>query len=779
MKRFFSIVAALSLVCWACNPTEEQPQQIDDPIVNPEPVNPEKPETPDSLKIPDKITITPDWVELKVGETVVLTADAEPQGDWDITWICDGDVVTVDQEGRVTAEKEGQTVVTAFVALTPNDVPSPNDPNIGRAVIHVSPADIPLEGIEIATAEGQGENLEIVIGETLQLVASATPEGAYFDQDPQWSSTDTQVATVDGTGLVSAVGVGNCEIVCEVGDISSRIPVAVLGIPVTAVVIAGDAAGELAIGESIQLTATYEPANATDAVIEWESSDPAVATVDQTGLVTAVAAGTAIITATAGGQSATFTLTVPEPAVQEVMWCDAVDMGVSVKWASANLGAQAITADGNRYAWGETEPKENYDYSTYKHTNKYNSSDGLTVIQPEDDAATVNLGEGWSTPNKAQWVELIQNCRVIETTVGGVMGELFISKVNGNQIFMPRTMYQYGTAPNNQYSYYMTSELFSGRALVILQNFGGGYVTGQSQQQYFGYPVRAVSATAEQTASIDVNKFDLVKGQSAKRSVSGLSSTPVWHTSDAAIATVSSDGTVTAVSLGDALIWATGSNGKGYASTLVTVTPSGEAVDMGSLIWASQNLGADTPGDYGYYYAWGEVATKETYTTNNYRWGKFMGGRLYVTKYKASDGKTVLEADDDAATVNLGGSWRMPTQAEAESLINTCTYTQVTYHGHYCIKFTAAGGADIVMPCADQNAEHGYDSSDYYLGFKNRINSERLLQVWTATRYDDANEGHAMAIYTQLADPIVSKLSCKVESFSRSTGFTVRPVRDK
>ena len=121
-------------------------------------------------------------------------------------------------------------------------------------------------------------------------------------------------------------------------------------------------------------------------------------------------------------------------------------------------------------------------------------------------------------------------------------------------------------------------------------------------------------------------------------------------------------------------------------------------VDLGlpsGLKWATCNVGATKPEEYGNYYAWGEVEPKEVYDWSTY---KFMDSSVNdwngVNKYTVADSrneygdvvwydnsgnfigdnKTVLEKEDDAATVNMGGSWRMPTKAEQQELIDECTW---------------------------------------------------------------------------------------------------------
>lgn len=88
-------------------------------------------------------------------------------------------------------------------------------------------------------------------------------------------------------------------------------------------------------------------------------------------------------------------------------------------------------------------------------------------------------------------------------------------------------------------------------------------------------------------------------------------------------------------------------------------------------------MGATKPEEYGDYFAWGETTPKKDYSWNTYKWGT----KNALTKYTATDGKTVLEPEDDAATANCGGEWRMPTNADIEELVANTTNKWMTLNG--------------------------------------------------------------------------------------------------
>ena len=138
----------------------------------------------------------------------------------------------------------------------------------------------------------------------------------------------------------------------------------------------------------------------------------------------------------------------------------AVDLGLpsGIRWATMNVGATSPEKYGNYYAWGETEPKTMYNWSTYKWCNgryddltryctdsKCGIVDNITELKLADDAARVNWGGAWRMPTNAEWTELSKNCTWTWTTDyngTGVKGDIVTSVVNGNSIFLPAAGYR-------------------------------------------------------------------------------------------------------------------------------------------------------------------------------------------------------------------------------------------------------------------------------------------------------------------------------------------------
>lgn len=131
------------------------------------------------------------------------------------------------------------------------------------------------------------------------------------------------------------------------------------------------------------------------------------------------------------------------------------------------------------------------------------------------------------------------------------------------------------------------------------------------------------------------------------------------------------------------------------------------AVDLGlpsGTLWADRNVGADSPEDYGDYFAWGETSPKRTYNWSTYKWRQ--GSSTTITKYctKSSygkvDNKTVLDLEDDAAYVNMGADWRMPTYDELKELKSKCTWTWTSQKGTKGYRVTGPNGKSIFLPAA-------------------------------------------------------------------------------
>lgn len=176
----------------------------------------------------------------------------------------------------------------------------------------------PEEVIPVEAITGLAASAELNVGETLQLSASVLPENA-TEKTIQWSSSDSQTATVSNTGLVKAIAAGKATVTAACGGKSATCAITVIKpeepiidpeVPVSAITLDVTSL-TLLKGAGYTLTATVMPEDATDKTVTWSSSAPAVVTVEN-GVLTAVAPGYAVITAKAGGIEATCEVNVME-----------------------------------------------------------------------------------------------------------------------------------------------------------------------------------------------------------------------------------------------------------------------------------------------------------------------------------------------------------------------------------------------------------------------------------------------------------------------------------
>ena len=158
------------------------------------------------------------------------------------------------------------------------------------------------------------------------------------------------------------------------------------------------------------------------------------------------------------------------------------------------------------------------------------------------------------------------------------------------------------------------------------------------------------------------------------------------------------------------------------------VQPEPDFVDLGlpsGTLWATRNVGASSPEDYGDYFAWGETEPKtiEEYNLDTYKW--YMSDSIDhgFTKYCVQsnygyndffDNLSKLNPEDDAATVNMGSEWRMPTIDEITELIENCTWQWTKLNGVNGYQVTGPNGNSIFLPAAGESAKYSIGVKGYY-----------------------------------------------------------------
>ena len=487
-----------------------------------------------------------------------------------------------------------------------------------------------------------------------------------------------------------------------------------------------------------------------------------------------------------------------------------VDLGLpsGTKWASMNIGAENPEGYGDYYAWGETTTKETYDWSTYVYCNgdydkltKYCNNaeygdngftDGLTILESTDDAATANWGEGWRMPTHEELQEMYDNCTREWTEQNGINGYLFTAR-NGNSIFLPAagSRYESSIGETGSEGYYMSSSLDSGIPYYSWYiDFYSSNCSIDSYHRYFGLPVRAIFRQSPTVATNSSDNITLTtatlygnilnKGTSdiiERGFIYGTNRANLTETVQSETATNEFSASLTGLANGTTYYYrayATNSDTTGYGEIKSFTTPSGELgdhyyVDLGlpsGTRWASTNIGATNPEDLGSEYAWGETTTRD-----NYEWSTYIycnGGEGYntLTKYcnnseygdnGFTDDLTSLEAADDAATVNWGEEWIMPSAEDMQELIDNCSTTWTTINGIKGLMVTSnSNGNSIFLPS-------GYDEG-----------LSTTAKYWSNSLYtDNPSEASYLSVYSgdSESDPNFS-----VGYESRFMPMRIRPV---
>lgn len=225
-------------------------------------------------------------------ETLVATVNPDDATDKTMTWTSsNADVASVDANGKVMAIANGTTTITAKAG--------------GKEAACAVTVTVPLESISLNKTE-----LSLIKGESETLIATIAPEDA-TENTVSWTSSNTSVATVESSGKVTAKGGGSATITAKAGGKEATCSVNVT-VPVESVTL--DKTNiSIEKGESLTLSATVTPGDATNKTVTWSSSDETIATVDQKGKVTAINGGNATIFAKAGEKEATCSVTVLIP----------------------------------------------------------------------------------------------------------------------------------------------------------------------------------------------------------------------------------------------------------------------------------------------------------------------------------------------------------------------------------------------------------------------------------------------------------------------------------
>ncbi|MCH5245675.1 MAG: hypothetical protein J1E84_04365 [Muribaculaceae bacterium] len=336
-----------------------------------------------------------------------------------------------------------------------------------------------------------------------------------------------------------------------------------------------------------------------------------------------------------------------DPSVQMV------DMGLSVKWAAWNVGAKSPEQYGDYFAYGEIKPKTdytllNYEWLYYGYLDgedldewEYYLKLGANISGTNYDAAHVNWGDKWRMPSRAEWQELFNNSTKVWTSVNGVEGARFTSKINGNSIFIPAAGNKFDGKETHQGTNCM---LWTPEEYDFFDPSGWN-------NECRNYRVD-ISSTYANTEGYDYPDI-------------GFTIRPVY-------------GDLPAEQL-----------------PTVKIPTASEAIDLGlpsGTKWAPFNIGATQSSGKGLFLCFGELTEKYYSHTYNYKYYdpltdkcKDFGGDIQGTEY-------------DAASVLWGDGWVTPNKEQIQELVDLCDWVS----NGYGFTITGPNGNSIYLPACGQ-----------------------------------------------------------------------------
>lgn len=497
-----------------------------------------------------------------------------------------------------------------------------------------------------------------------------------------------------------------------------------------------------------------------------------------------------------------------------------IDLGLpsGTKWLCTNLYADNPKDAGGYYQWGKSTMVHSYNNVTYRYPNIPTSD----YQGSEYDAVTENLGLPYVTPTLLQFDELFDNCKSDirystwgETIFGSAEG-VYLKGKNGNNLYLPFSGYKSGTKVNDdseETGYFLTSDVFSGDdnkyGKVTLVNKDG---RGSTDIQGYGYSVRPVSAESTglifEPQQLDFEEVLITSQNLGKISKSiratNTGTAPVTVTVSPTVApfTVSSETVGTFIlqpkESKDIYVTFEPTGIAEYKSELTIQYESGnrrtickvpllgkgineahvEAIDLGlpsGTKWASCNVGATKPEEYGGYYAWGETEEKDYYYWDNYLCEDDECGTTKDPIYTWNGKKLYADiagSKFDVATSKWGPSWQMPSSAQMNELLNECIWTwcdgdKTKYNG------TSVKGY-IISSKVNNNKIFLPAAGNYYKD--ELIYGDEYCLYWSSSQFDgSAFEGEAY--YTNSNSAFGMDYNSKQTYVDlRYYGQTVRPV---
>jgi uncharacterized protein YjdB len=414
-------------------------------------------------------------------------------------------------------------------------------------------------------------SMTLTAGSQRQLTAIIQPNNA-TNQIGAWSSSNDAIATVSGRGLVTGVGPGTADIILTTqdGNYSAKCTVTVL----TAVTDVSLNKSEmiLAMGGQEQLYETIQPSNAANQAVTWSSSDSSIAAVSDNGLVTGISAGTATITVTTqnGNKTAKCTVMVPLVAVSNVI---------------LNKYAAAVLVGQSEQLTVAIQPSD----ATYKNVTWLSNNNDIATVSASGLVAAVSVGTATITVTTQDGNKTAKCTVTVTATLTGVSLNKSATTLNVNGQEQLTATIQPSSATNKTVIWSSSNSAIatvsaSGMVTGLSAGTADIIVTTQDGGKTAKCAVTVLSDTVAPTSvSLDKLAITLVGGSHEQlyatvQPSSATNQNVTWASSNSAIATVSSSGLVTAISVGTADITVTTQDGGKTAKCAVTVLSDAVAV---------------------------------------------------------------------------------------------------------------------------------------------------------------------------------------------------------
>ena len=493
-------------------------------------------------------------VELYAGDSFTLKAILLPNNveTTNVTWSSSNTSVATVKQGVVTALKEGTVEITATTADGTNlsavcKFTIKPDPDLLAAYVQLNKTSVSLYA-----------------NETTTLVATVYPVTA-VNKKVTWSSSNTSVATVSSTGVVTAKSVGSATITATTTDGTNKTAtcqVSVYATPATGISL-NKTSATLKVNETVTLSATVTPTSATNRKVSWKSSDESVATVSSTGVVTAKSIGNANITATTTDGtniSATCKVSVVEtPAT-----------GISLNKTAATLKANQTVS-----LTATVTPST----ATNKKVSWKSSDESVAAVSSDGVVTAFKVGTTNITATTTDGTNLSATCQVtVEATLAtgiSLNKKAVTLEVDDNEtLTVTVTPSDASNKKVNWKSSNTSVATVSSTGVVTAKAVGTANITATTTDG------TSLSATCKVTV-----EPTLVTSLSLNKSVATLKTnetitlianvfptaaqnrTVTWSSSDTSVATVSSEGVVTALKVGTATITATTTDGSNLTAT--------------------------------------------------------------------------------------------------------------------------------------------------------------------------------------------------------------------